>query len=580
MPIRWSVPSLAALRPLPFAIAVVRAQAACYMTRRVAPTFVMRLLMYASLGGWGVVSPNLVRAQGIGGIIKDALGGRSGVTEILADRAIGPVLDELLNFERQPVTTSFANVRAGTPLPRGIEPRAFTSMRGLPRAANGGYVLHRAGAYELAVQSYCMRAGTHGPSRGQGYLPAPVSGPKAATVQRILTEAAYHPEVAQRDIQVLLWAILARTEWKKLPRDVQETAAALLGPGDLSALKGGLLAYVPDKYEARFRAKYQERVRALARPLQKIALAEQDMRERLARSATYEELEEIAVLTGVMPEEASTSAVPSGRWARHPDGYYVRYQPSGYSRTLVQVYAPEDAVAGAGPGGLAVDLTTDLAMPAATGAQRLAITNREQDGGAPPAKYTNAKNACGKNDPDDATLDQQREALSGIMDHASEIKRAAAAYNVDPRVVAGAIYAERARNYNYWSDDVLQPALASWVLTRSPISLGFGQVSLATAELVENAGLIPTPPTTHDERVAALIDPAKNIQYAAAYIKYLSDKFPEANGDPALLMNLYEIGEKDKKTGKRRTIKGEYDCFAAEGLSLFPALDELFAQTR
>jgi len=65
--------------------------------------------------------------------------------------------------------------------------------------------------------------------------------------------------------------------------------------------------------------------------------------------------------------------VPRGIWTLHPDGFYVRYFPSGYSITKVQVYVPKELVAGGKQ--IIYDATDDIACPANTGAQRLVQTN-------------------------------------------------------------------------------------------------------------------------------------------------------------------------------------------------------------
>jgi hypothetical protein len=66
---------------------------------------------------------------------------------------------------------------------------------------------------------------------------------------------------------------------------------------------------------------------------------------------------------------------PSGIWTCHPDGYYVRYFPSGYSQTKTQIYVPEDIITRLDGKKLIYDATDDIACPANTGSQRLAQTN-------------------------------------------------------------------------------------------------------------------------------------------------------------------------------------------------------------
>ena len=63
---------------------------------------------------------------------------------------------------------------------------------------------------------------------------------------------------------------------------------------------------------------------------------------------------------------------PRGIWTLHPDGYYVRYYPSGYSVTKTQIYVPKNSLNGKE---VVYDATDDIAVPANVGSQRLAQTN-------------------------------------------------------------------------------------------------------------------------------------------------------------------------------------------------------------
>src|SRR5438128_699500 len=85
----------------------------------------------------------------------------------------------------------------------------------LPAPRGGGLIALPAGAYAYVAQTYCLRPGTYGPGHtergvaknGSGYLYAPLRGPRAAIVGSVLRRSADHPEIGQKDIQVLLWAI-------------------------------------------------------------------------------------------------------------------------------------------------------------------------------------------------------------------------------------------------------------------------------------------------------------------------------------------------------------------------------------
>src|SRR5688500_8093535 len=84
-----------------------------------------------------------------------------------------------------PITTSLDDARTEVAFLDGYAPARWTPLTRLPRAANGGFRL-RPGRYAMIAQTYCMHAGTHGPGGGDGYLYAPLAGPKAPIVRSIL----------------------------------------------------------------------------------------------------------------------------------------------------------------------------------------------------------------------------------------------------------------------------------------------------------------------------------------------------------------------------------------------------------
>jgi hypothetical protein len=142
--------------------------------------------------------------------------------------------------------------------------------------------------------------------------------------------------------------------------------------------------------------------------------AEASLRQLFARADTpYSEFERVAVLLGEPAPDDARREVPRGRWSYHPDGYYIRFFPSGYNETRIEVHVPQPTTItrsgaaadvsggfrfasraivptvpaagyGAGramqpsPGGaVRVDLSEIVAVPGARGRQRLAMSGRE-----------------------------------------------------------------------------------------------------------------------------------------------------------------------------------------------------------
>jgi hypothetical protein len=177
----------------------------------------------------------------------------------------------------------------------------------------------------------------------------------------IVRRSVEHPEIDQHDIQLLLWAIIARTKVEDLEPDLKMVAAQFLEPEMLAALNRSALDILPD-------AVMREILENVPDELRAIVEAEARLRHELTEpGGSFDDIEQIAVLSGLAPEGPGSRAVPLGRWSRHPDGYYVRYLPNGYSYTVVQVWVPEGAQAV----GVEYDPATHIAVPGNTARQRL-----------------------------------------------------------------------------------------------------------------------------------------------------------------------------------------------------------------
>lgn len=241
---------------------------------------------------------------------------------------------------------------------------------GLERSQDNGFLLKQ-GAWEGTVQSYCLKAGTHGPGDGAGYLYAPPKGPFENAVISIAQNSVSKGNIPQRKIQLLLWALIARTKFMDLPRDLQAVAAELLTPKQLTDINGGALGILTDERLGGAILREPPLVR-------QVLEAENKLRKMLVNPAsTFEEMEAVAVLTGVAPIGKGSRDVPFTRWSLHPDGYYVRYQPSGYSVTEIQVYVPENSKAI----GKVFNPAKHIAVPGNTARQRLLMSGRAYKSG-------------------------------------------------------------------------------------------------------------------------------------------------------------------------------------------------------
>jgi len=264
-----------------------------------------------------------------------------------------------------PITTSLGDAVYGDSSRDTYNPTPFTPLTSLERTLRGGFTL-RPGFYEMHTQSYCLKAGTHGPGGGDGYLYAPPKGPAKDAVVTIVRNSVRHPEIDQHKIQLLLWAIIARAKFENLSTELKAVASMLLTPEQLAMLNRRGLDLLPGPVHQKAMAEVPPAVRTILE-------AEARIRQMLTTSgSSFEQIEAVAVLGGMAPLGEGSHQVPSGRWSIHPDGYYVRYLPQGYSHTVVQIWVPE----GISAVGKEYDPALHIAVPGNTARQRLIQSGR------------------------------------------------------------------------------------------------------------------------------------------------------------------------------------------------------------
>ncbi|MBT8263413.1 MAG: beta-lactamase family protein [Bacteroidia bacterium] len=271
------------------------------------------------------------------------------------DKISAVTIDKL---SRDPITTSFKDVDKSEVL--GIEfgnDRAYQSFFEQLFDPNRGFTLEP-GYYEGTFQSFCIKAGTTPPVEGGGRFYAPIKGPKADIMTAIIDGYQGNPEITQREVQLLLWAIIAKADFTKMKGPVKVTAIKLLTPSQIARLSKGALDKLT-RNELKKVANETPAVRAILE-------AEDNLRRKFyAGAKSYQEYEEIAMLAGVEPIVPGFEA---GRWTKHPEGYYIRYFPKGYAQTRTQIYIPEST------GTTQFNPSTDIAVPPNRG-QRLLQTN-------------------------------------------------------------------------------------------------------------------------------------------------------------------------------------------------------------
>lgn len=280
-----------------------------------------------------------------------------------------------------PITTSFEDVKMEGALPADFgNDKKYFPLNNMKRNADGGYILCQ-GYYEMTNMSYCLKAGTHGPSEGDGYMYAPTKGKMDDIVNAILiAHATKQPQIPQRDVQMLLWAIIARSKFKNLSGKLKVVTSLLLTPEQILKLNGGVAETLGG--EALNRG-----IIDLPPAVQKVMEAENNIRRLVETgSDSFEDFERFAILAGMASNDHPE--VKRGMWSFHPDGYYIRYFPMGYSKTTVQIYVPDTKSQ------VTYNAIGTIACPANTGAQRLAQTNIPLE---KTVANATTKNPCGNN---------------------------------------------------------------------------------------------------------------------------------------------------------------------------------------
>lgn len=244
-----------------------------------------------------------------------------------------PTLGDLLK-KKPALTTSLQDAVTEVPFLDDYNPAKFSRLRRIP--IQGPDIRYHCipGHWEINLKSYCLHAGAYGPGKGDGYLYAPLKGPRADIIRAILRNSIRHPKIPQPAIQTLIWAVLSRTKISRMSIVQQGIAALLLTPKQILELNGGALGLIP-------KSAYNKLFSNLPQGVRSAMEAGATLRGMLSSGIdAYEQLERVAVLTGIAPHQEGDREVPAYRWSYHPNGYFVRYKPFGYPRTLVEISVP------------------------------------------------------------------------------------------------------------------------------------------------------------------------------------------------------------------------------------------------
>jgi hypothetical protein len=263
-----------------------------------------------------------------------------------------------LHDKHEAVTTSFDDVDTANivqnQLVAGQLPAPLTN---LARTEEGAYVLSP-GFYETDFKTYCLQPGTPSPSSKDAYFRAPLTGNRKEIIETILRNSQRKPNLDQKNVQLLLWSVVSKSNFDNLSYPVQSTARELLSPKQIFELRGGTMGVVKTVVSA-------TGITGVNSDLQKLF----DM-----GTSTYDAYERLAVLD--QPSEIRRPDFKRDQWYKQEEGYYVRYLPDSYQHTKIQVYVPANLLDTTGKKSgeyVVFDPTTMVIVPAYSNAQRLGV---------------------------------------------------------------------------------------------------------------------------------------------------------------------------------------------------------------
>ncbi|GEM_PF-310973 len=287
-----------------------------------------------------------------------------------------------------PVTTSFKDVDTTKYLPNDFgDDATYKNLNTQPYDWENGFYLVP-GFYEGHFKSFCIKAGTYTPTEGNGRFYAALKGPQADIVAAIIEGFQKNSSISQKEVQLLLWAIISKTDFQKMKGEIKATALRLLTPKQIARLSKGSL----EKYASGEIYKLVKKNKTVRYVLE----AENNLRQLYYQGiSSYEEYEKIAMRAGIEPV---TNEYNMGRWTKHPNGFFIRYKLKSYRETITQIYVPEDnieayqPIKGKGPftsgnftlvTGKYYKSRNSIATPPNPNAQRIIQTDIEVNGGGP-----------------------------------------------------------------------------------------------------------------------------------------------------------------------------------------------------
>lgn len=231
------------------------------------------------------------------------------------------------------------------------------SLMDLSQSQYGGFIL-QPGYYEAEFKTYCLQPGTPDPRQGDAYLQGPLTGYRKEIIESVLLNSRAHPDMDQKNIQLLLWSVVSGSSFNALSHGVKRDAMRLLTPKQVFELQGGVLGVIKTVTQTTGLLNANNSIRQLFE----------------TSMDSYEAYERIAVRRE--QSRILKKGVRADQWYPQKEGYYVRYFPESYKKVKIQVYVPDsllDTNHQLDSEYVVFDPTGQQAIPAFTNAQRLGV---------------------------------------------------------------------------------------------------------------------------------------------------------------------------------------------------------------
>ena len=182
------------------------------------------------------------------------------------------------------------------------------------------------GYYKFKFNTFCLHAGAYAPTEGSGYLVAPLKGAKSNLIKNVLSRYVQHQEIDQKDVQRLIWGIEANMKFTDYPVDFQARITPLLTSEEIALMSVDVKQIAED---------------LLPQDVKDLLNLYSNLRAKLTNPlSTYEDIEQIAVKTGIAPIGKGSRNIDAGVWTSIGNNAFIRCYPHGYSKTDVELYIP------------------------------------------------------------------------------------------------------------------------------------------------------------------------------------------------------------------------------------------------